>query len=234
MVALLGASLARTSGALVSVLAAASAGHLVYVVLVGGDGLGMGRFLVAALAPLCTLAAIGLAMVQDGLERLEAPRLRWAGRGLAAGAVLAILLGSLFGAQSRAYREGAGQVVYFSEQGRWLREHTRPDDLIAVHAAGATPYYAERPTLDMLGLTDIHIGRLDVARMGAGRPGHEKRDYDYVLERRPAYVLHVDGEEPPAPQLRAAGYTRRGIVSRGVAFALWVRPGAVDPGESNP
>ena len=73
--------------------------------------------------------------------------------------------------------------------GLWLRDHSRPDDLIAVNHAGALPYYADRPTIDMTGLCDRHISRL---------PGglHDKYDPDYVLSRNPRYVV-LNTSVPP-------------------------------------
>jgi hypothetical protein len=59
---------------------------------------------------------------------------------------------------------------------------------VAVEAAGALPYYSQRPTIDILGLNDRHIASLDVATIGQGKPGHEKIDIPYVLDRRPDII----------------------------------------------
>ncbi|MFH1742484.1 MAG: hypothetical protein ABIH23_26060 [bacterium] len=66
--------------------------------------------------------------------------------------------------------------------GLWLRDHSDPDDLIAVNHAGALPYYAERPAVDMTGLCDRHISRVPGGR-------HEKYDVEYILARDPRYVV---------------------------------------------
>lgn len=54
---------------------------------------------------------------------------------------------------------------------------------IATTAAGAIPYYAKLPTIDMLGLNDKWIARNEKVR--SPRPGHQKRaSIDYLMNRR--------------------------------------------------
>src|SRR5262249_9366109 len=48
-----------------------------------------------------------------------------------------------------------------------------------------------RPTIDMLGLTDLHIAHVTMPNMGRGMAGHEKGDGLYVLGRRPDVVLFM-------------------------------------------
>ena len=51
----------------------------------------------------------------------------------------------------------------------------------------------------MLGLTDRHIARRNLSGLGRGWAGHEKHDGQYVLQRRPTYLLlgNVDVTEQP-------------------------------------
>jgi hypothetical protein len=77
--------------------------------------------------------------------------------------------------------------------GEWLHDHTPPSVLIATSSIGALPYYADRPLLDMMGLTDKHIGHVKIAAMGSGAAGHEKGDGQYVLERKPDIILFDKG-----------------------------------------
>lgn len=78
----------------------------------------------------------------------------------------------------------------WTELGKWLKAHAEPDAVVAVGAVGRIPYYSGHRTIDMLGLTDPHIGRRDIT-LGAGMPGHEKYDTPYVLGRKPDYVIFV-------------------------------------------
>lgn len=74
--------------------------------------------------------------------------------------------------------------------GEASRAATAPDATIAVFGAGTTPYYAERPTVDLLGKSDPVIAAVEP--QGPLFPGHNKRDYEYsICERRPDLVLEL-------------------------------------------
>src|SRR5205807_2432008 len=73
--------------------------------------------------------------------------------------------------------------------GLWLRDSTPPQTLTAAQGAGAIAYYSRRRVIDMFGLSDLHIGHLQVANMGEGTAGHEKHDPAYVLSKQPDYIL---------------------------------------------
>jgi hypothetical protein len=64
-----------------------------------------------------------------------------------------------------------------------LREHTPPETRIGVFWAGALPYFAERPSTDMLGKNDAALAR-QPAFPGSDKPGHNKFNYDYSLGQR--------------------------------------------------
>jgi hypothetical protein len=58
---------------------------------------------------------------------------------------------------------------------------------VALIAAGAIPYQTGWQTIDMLGLNDRHIARATAA--GSGYVGHEKFDSNYVLEKKPEFIV---------------------------------------------
>jgi hypothetical protein len=160
--------------------------YLAYIAAVGGDWLPEARFVVPLIPLLALLAQAGLAQLAE--------RGRW-GLALAA-ALLALavfdqtrhtLATSAYDPSNLIWREN-DTVLRRREVGRWLRANTPPDTLVAVEAAGALPYYSERPAIDILGLNDRHIASLEVATIGQGKPGHEKVDIPYVLARRPAII----------------------------------------------
>jgi hypothetical protein len=74
--------------------------------------------------------------------------------------------------------------------GLWLREHVAPGTWMATNAAGAVAYHSGLPVIDMLGLNDAHIAHTVPVTGGGGTAGHEKRDFDYVLSRRPGVIFH--------------------------------------------
>lgn len=74
--------------------------------------------------------------------------------------------------------------------GAWLREHDPERAAIAVNHAGAVPYYAGLPSIDMVGLADKHIAR----EVHGGL--HMKFDPDYVLGREPKFIVLNARTEP--------------------------------------
>ena len=70
--------------------------------------------------------------------------------------------------------------------GRFLGEQPG-DPLLAVDAAGKIPFFSGLRTLDMRGLTDRHIAQVET-HSEFDSPGHNKRDPDYVLSRRPDLI----------------------------------------------
>jgi arabinofuranosyltransferase len=65
--------------------------------------------------------------------------------------------------------------------------HTYPNATVAVDAAGKIPFYSNLMAIDMLGLNDKHIGKMD-ASSSASKPGHMKFDANYILKRSPDLI----------------------------------------------
>jgi hypothetical protein len=108
---------------------------------------------------------------------------------IAVGMALRLPVDSSFNTDSGVWQQ-MERVRRFREIGEWLRQNTPPDALIAASAVGATPYFAERTTIDVLGLTDAHIARAPRNERAAGLAGHERSDPDYVMGRRPLVVTY--------------------------------------------
>jgi hypothetical protein len=77
--------------------------------------------------------------------------------------------------------------------GTYLRQHSPRGALVATVPIGAIGYYSSLPILDLVGLTDRTI-----ARSGNGVPrelltrtwiGHERNDTEYVLARKPQWIV---------------------------------------------
>ncbi len=169
--------------------------YAAYIVYVGGDW-SVGRFFVPLLAMFYLLFSTGL---WDLWKRLVDTRLYTLGKRVqSAGIGVCILLaGALCLASSWNGEYGifirgfdAGRATEAREtMGKWLKANVPQNTLIAVDAAGQVPYFSELPTIDMFGINDLHIGRLQVATLGQGTPGHEKFDLTYVVSRQPEYVV---------------------------------------------
>lgn len=86
-----------------------------------------------------------------------------------------------------------------------LKKITTPQASIAVVAAGAIPYFADRFAIDLLGKSDVKIAR-EKAHGGKGfsgisnfRPGHMKWDYDYSIgQLKPDIVVQLWGNTAEA------------------------------------
>lgn len=159
------------------------------IAAVGGDWMPGYRFAVPLVPLLALLTTWGLAELA-GLARQQTTA-----RGLMlAGLVgLALLLALRLPIERSAPGihpwEHDRLVRRYREIGRWIDQNTPPATLLAA-PAGALPYYANRPTIDIFGLTDAHIAHLEPTTMGSGKPGHEKGDADYVLGRRPGLIAY--------------------------------------------
>jgi hypothetical protein len=75
--------------------------------------------------------------------------------------------------------------------GERIRALSAPTAVMAMDDAGAGPYYAARTNIDMMGLTDAHIGRLPVALS-------RKQDIRYVLNRKPDLIVLVSYVPDPS------------------------------------
>jgi arabinofuranosyltransferase len=168
-------------------------GYTLYIIWVGGDHFPAQRFFVPLLAPIVLLSQ---ETARTGLARLLARR---PVQILVPIAVLVTLTAALAIYSLWLQKPGGPLVVRTTEQtwhvdtwgtaGLWLRDNTAPQALTAAQGAGAIAYYSQRGVVDMFGLTDLHIGHMAVANMGALGVGHEKQDPAYVLDRKPDYVL---------------------------------------------
>jgi len=96
------------------------------------------------------------------------------------------------------------------EVGLYLKKASGGRALIAVNHAGAVPFYSGLPTLDMTGLNDHHIAH------GVQGVLHEKFDPDYVLARRPDYIVLNSRVRPNSRSARRADTA---------AAPIWYFPG---------
>jgi arabinofuranosyltransferase len=172
-----------------------------YIVYVGGDW-SVGRFFVPILPFVYLLIAAGLYFILEFLVDILVSRYgsRFADHRLlvASSACVSILLGlalwfaSAYNGEFRIFIGGFDAARATEARitiGKWLKHNVPPGTWIAVDAAGQVPYFSELPALDMFGINDLHIGRMPVATLGQGTPGHEKFDLGYIIARAPRYVI---------------------------------------------
>ncbi len=94
----------------------------------------------------------------------------------------------------------------YTRLGLLIQANTQPDFRIAVAAAGATPYFAQRPTEDLLGKNDRHVAKL--APRGVFSPGHDKWDYSYSLGERGSQLVveAVDVNDADEAYMKSLGF----------------------------
>jgi hypothetical protein len=192
-------TLAENRGFWTTYFAAIVVPYVAYIVYVGGDW-SVGRFFVPLLALFYLLFSTGLvdayvwAVNKWASRGHEASWLTPCNMGIAASIAFAALW-FLFSSWNGEYGifirgfDAARATAARETMGKWLRANVPRGTLIAVDAAGQVPYFSELPAIDMFGITDLHIGRLQVAPSGQGTPGHEKFDLGYVIGRAPTYVI---------------------------------------------
>lgn len=160
--------------------------HLAFVVFVGGDGLPMYRFFVPILGLLCLLVAWG------GDEALRLLKFTSKSRVAVAAVMVAACVWAarpnFTGVQYRYVQRDVQEVAAWSAIGAWFKENAQPMQTIGVVPAGAIPWFSGMRALDLLGLNDTTIAHT-VVPMGTGTAGHEKFNVDYVLERKPEFLL---------------------------------------------
>ncbi len=168
--------------------------YCAYIVYVGGDW-SVGRFFVPILAFAYLLIATGLYWIVQYIIRTLAPRSTlYAPLALVLALLLALPLwyASAYNGEFKIFIGGfdAGLATQARvTAGKWLKQNVPSGTWIAVDAAGQVPYFSELPAIDMFGINDLHIGRMPVATLGSGTPGHEKFDLGYIITRAPKYVV---------------------------------------------
>ena len=181
----------RALGRLFWLLTAVIAAQVALVVLAGGDWMSHARFFAPVLPCMAAMSAAGVAALWTttaGNRRRHAVR-------LLAGLLLIVSTANMIrtevavsGPALSALHDDGYLTQTYARLGRWLRAETAPDATVAISDVGAVGYVSQRTIIDMFGLIDAHIAR---------RPGrlHFKSDPQYVLSRKPDYVVLVYGKD---------------------------------------
>jgi len=169
-----------------SVAAVGIVGILAYVAYQGGDLTDWWRFMI----PVLPLFLILFGLLASKCLRRATPR--------AIPLLGVILCLALVGVGVRReyqlahsgylYPVPHSQQIANTRMGLALRAVCSSNTLTADFWAGATPYFSELASIDMLGRSDRVIARRPAA-MAGGVPGHDKFDFDYVLGRAPDVII---------------------------------------------
>ena len=109
---------------------------------------------------------------------------------------------------------------------RDIEQFTTPKARIAVVAAGTTPYFSNRPAIDLLGKSDRRIAHQPANNIAnwyyleSFRPGHMKWDYDYSIgELKPDLIVQLWGDTQAAQKYIDRDYVAGGS-GDGLIYAL--------------
>jgi hypothetical protein len=163
----------------------------VYVASVGGDFMGLYRFMMPIVPLLVLCGAFGLRLA---LDPIKIPIARLV-------AVVALLGAHAWHARTidkQSLTIGADRGIdtpgylrwYTADRaaiGKWFGRYRKPDDYAAVGGAGAQVWYSRIPSLDCFGLSDAYIAHEVPAT--SHRPGHQKYAPDhYILSKKPTII----------------------------------------------
>lgn len=203
----------RADQASLSVLAVLCLGaQACFVLAVGGDYLGHGRFL----APLLPGFYLATALVVSRLPRI--------GSGRSAALLLAALL-PLHVAVGYASVDHLGDFVPAGrELGVWLERNARPSDRLAIAAAGVVPYFSRLWTYDVLGLNDPDVVEHELHAARAWAAGHNRYDLDRTFELRPDWIVWGLATEYNARRMEQLGVVTRNRERLGLWDAFLSHP----------
>jgi hypothetical protein len=157
---------------------------LAYQTLIGGDIFPGYRHAVPLIPLFCILGGVALMDLQERFARKKTVYYVF---------FLALLVFT-FTIQVKNERNSNARKERWEWQAMALgqtlqRGFAREQPTIATAAAGALPYYAGLPTLDMLGLNDYYLPRHPPPDFGMGYLGHELGDTKYYLQQSPDIIL---------------------------------------------
>jgi hypothetical protein len=206
----------------VRALAIGMAGLLLYIAWQGGDAWNWWRFMI----PLLPMLFVALASLTGtlGVHRV--------GRILCIAAWAFLCFVGVHDLRARI-RSGAlwpivdPSTVENIRLGLALREAAAPGAVTADFWAGAAPYYSGLASIDMLGKSDAHIARVAPYKAGAV-PGHDKFDFDYVLDRKPDIIISRQ------PKSSSRTVRRNSASARGCLKIRGCRPSTGPSTPSNP
>ncbi len=159
-------------------LLAISVAWLAVIAVQGGDNLPGGRMLV----PIAPIVLVGLGALTTALPlRVALP----AALVLAAAMVWSYSQDRVTLFHVATWRQ---EFVLRRAAGEYLRANYPADTLVALNPAGVIPFHSRLPTLDMLGLNDVHIAHHG-NRDRSWKYAHQAGDGAYVLAQKPDVIL---------------------------------------------
>lgn len=187
---------------------------VLYTIKVGGDwAVANGiRYIVPIIPLLVILVCVACTSFHE--ERRAQPESLFALRPLVSGVIAVVIAVSISprASLSEWFNWNTETMYYpYNEQnvkyGFYFRDFVTTDTTIAVHWAGVSPYFSQRPAFDVLGKSDPHIAAMTVERFA---PGHSKWDWSYTLAQHPDVFINVSRGLDQMADFRSQYYQFRG------------------------
>ncbi len=188
--------------------------HTAYLILIGGDYMVFGRFVVPILAPLAIACNGALEVWGEQTGKRRAPSTSGPTsspsatgirrRMVPAAAVLAAVLTAIVPyVASPSVLEPDTNVARYRRAGQWIARYFEPSALIATPAIGAVGFLGGTRILDTLGIVDRYLAhyRNPTFQHLHAEAGHARGDGAYVLQRAPDVVLLANVWIRPVPLL---------------------------------
>ena len=214
--------------------------YLGYTIKVGGDFMGLHRFVMPLFVLVAITATLGLAALTDLIPRVRPRQL--------AAVILAAALVGAFGASQRALTrisleakadhgiDRPGYLAAYAHDrgliGLALAPHILPTDFAIVGGAGIQPYYGHLRAIDVFGLVSEEIAH--TVRPSNPRPGHQKwAPASLILKYDPTFVFSCYGlHREPKPRSIPWRCGDAGVfMARGYEPVTIHVPGMVEAGE---
>ncbi len=168
---------------------------VIFILYSGGDWMPMWRFIVPILPVVAFLIGRGLVVLWQGIKECDPDYYR---RDFVMIMVALLLVFGLWRERKLSFpimssvREGSFYRPNI-RTAAWLEKHASPSAVVAGEEAGIIPYYSELYFIDMIGIVDTHIARLEGGL-------HEKTDPEYVLSNNPDFVVLICTPAEPATE----------------------------------
>jgi arabinofuranosyltransferase len=188
--------------------------YTAYVVCVGGDFKTTSRFMLPLLPVVYLWLQESVALASRLLKTKVSS---WRAQVILAAVVVLLLCWTFFSTEAaRSFAARRRRVLpRHTAAGQWLQRNVAADSVLASSAVGVIPYYSGLTTIDMWGLTDLHIAHMELPRMGSRPAGHEKGDGLYVLAREPDIILFHNSRFSQRPRtmedIKPAGRSEREV-----------------------
>lgn len=148
-----------------------------YIVIIGGDFLGMFRFFVPILPLMAILVQEGVINLNQWLTRVIHPAFVKKSAITLCSFVLLLILAKVL---TTSFKGAEYERILFHKKvtrshttiGKWLHQYAAPDETLASIAIGAISYYSELNSFDRLVITDAHVAHTKMSHMGKGMAGH--------------------------------------------------------------